>query len=75
MPGMNGRALAQKMIAAQPKMRVIYISGYTGSFSSHEELFDAGAILVQKPFSRATLLRKLREALDFQKESEPIYKH
>jgi two-component system, cell cycle sensor histidine kinase and response regulator CckA len=75
MPGMNGQVLAQKMIEVQPKMRVLYISGYTGSFSSHERLFDAGAILVQKPFSRATLLRKLREILDFQKESEPTYRH
>jgi two-component system cell cycle sensor histidine kinase/response regulator CckA len=75
MPGMNGRVLAKKMIEAQPKMKVIYISGYTGSFSSHGELFDAAATLVQKPFSRATLLRKLREALDFQKESEPTFQH
>ena len=75
MPGMNGRALAQKMIAVRPKTRVLYLSGYTGSFSSDGELFEAGASLVQKPFSRATLLRKLREALDFQKESEPTYRH
>ena len=72
---MNGRVLAKKMIEAHPKMKVIYISGYTGSFSSHGELFDAAATLVQKPFSRATLLRKLREALDFQKESEPTFQH
>jgi two-component system, cell cycle sensor histidine kinase and response regulator CckA len=75
MPGMNGRVLAQKMIEAQPKMKVIYISGYTGSFSSHGELFDAAATLIQKPFSRATLLRKVREVLDFQKESEPTFQH
>jgi PAS domain S-box-containing protein len=70
MPGMNGRVLAQKMITSWPKMKVIYISGYTGSFSSREELFDATATLIPKPFSRAMLLRRLREALDFQKESE-----
>jgi two-component system, cell cycle sensor histidine kinase and response regulator CckA len=75
MPGMNGRMLAQKMIEAQPKMRVLYISGYTGSFSHHGELFDPAAILVQKPFSRATLLRKLREALGSRKELESSYRH
>jgi PAS domain S-box-containing protein len=73
MPGMNGRVLAQKMTEARPKMRAIYISGYTGSLSGHEELFDAGATLIQKPFSRSTLLRKLREVLDFQKESQATY--
>ena len=75
MPGMNGRLLAQKMIETQPKMKVIYISGYTGNFSSHGELFDIAATLIQKPFSRTTLLGKLREALDLQKQSEPTYKH
>jgi CheY-like chemotaxis protein len=73
MPGMNGRALAQKMTAVHPKLKVLYVSGYAGSLSIHGELLDAGAPLVQKPFSRASLLRKLREALDFQKESEPTY--
>ena len=75
MPGMNGRVLAERMIEVQPEMKVIYISGYTGNFSSHGEFFDPAAILVQKPFSRATLLRKLRDALDFQKESEPTLQH
>jgi two-component system, cell cycle sensor histidine kinase and response regulator CckA len=75
MPGMNGRELAQKMIAKYPSVRVIYTSGYTGSISTHEDLFDPGATLIEKPFSRTTLLRKVRDALDVQKESEPIYKH
>ena len=74
MPGMNGRELAQKMIANYPAVTVIYTSGYTGSFSTHEDLFDPGATLIQKPFSRTTLLRKVRDVLDFQKDSEPAYK-
>jgi PAS domain S-box-containing protein len=73
MPGMNGRVLAQKMTEGHPGIRVVYISGYTGSLSGHEELFDSGATLIQKPFSRSTLLWKLREVLDFQKESETTY--
>ena len=75
MPGMNGRELAQKMIATYPAVKVIYTSGYTGSFSSHEDLFDPGAIRIQKPFSQTMLLRKVHGALDFQKESEPAYEH
>jgi signal transduction histidine kinase len=63
MPGMNGRVLAQKMIAVQPLMKVLYVSGYAGSFSLDGELLGAGANLVQKPFSRTVLLRKLRGAL------------
>jgi hypothetical protein len=63
------------MIAKYPSVRVIYTSGYTGSISTHEDLFDPGATLIEKPFSRTTLLRKVRDALDIQKESEPISKH
>lgn len=72
MPGMSGRALAQQMAASYPKLRVLYMSGYTGNFLSRDERFDAGAILVQKPFSRRTLLGKVREALDINNESEPV---
>jgi DNA-binding NtrC family response regulator len=71
MPEMNGRVLAQQMTAIRPKMRVLYMSGYTGNFLSRDERFDAEAILVQKPFTRSTLLRKVREALNIQKGSEP----
>ena len=74
MPGMNGRELARKMVANYPAVTVIYTSGYTGSFSTHEHLFDPGVTLIQKPFSRTTLLRKVRDVLDFQKDSEPAYK-
>jgi two-component system, cell cycle sensor histidine kinase and response regulator CckA len=73
MPGMNGRELARKMLAVRPRMGVLYISGYTGSFSLHGEFLDSGATLVQKPFSRTTLLGKLRETLDSRKELEPTY--
>jgi two-component system, cell cycle sensor histidine kinase and response regulator CckA len=70
MPGMNGHELARKMIADRPKMSVLYVSGYTGSFSLNGEFLDAGASLVQKPFSRITLLEKIRETLDSNKNSE-----
>jgi len=70
MPGMNGRELARTMIADRPKMGVLYVSGYTGSFSLDGEFLDAGASLVQKPFSRTTLLEKVRKTLDSNKDSE-----
>jgi two-component system, cell cycle sensor histidine kinase and response regulator CckA len=66
MPGMNGRVLAQKMAAVRPKMKVLYVSGYTGGSSVQGDLLDVGANLLPKPFSRSTLLRKLRETLDVQ---------
>jgi two-component system cell cycle sensor histidine kinase/response regulator CckA len=66
MPGMNGRALAEKLAQTRPEMRVVYMSGYTGF--SHRDLLDSEAIVIAKPFTRDTLLRKLRELLESQQE-------
>jgi PAS domain S-box-containing protein len=64
MPGMNGRALAEKITAVHPAMKVMYVSGYLGGFSARGDLLDVSATLVQKPFSRKVLLGKLREVLE-----------
>jgi two-component system, cell cycle sensor histidine kinase and response regulator CckA len=61
MPGMDGRALVEKLMPMRPGLRVVYMSGYTGS--THRELLDPGAVLLPKPLTRAVLLRKVREAL------------
>jgi two-component system, cell cycle sensor histidine kinase and response regulator CckA len=74
MPEMNGRVLAQQATAIRPQLRVLYMSGYTGTFLTRDERYDAEAILLQKPFSRTTLLRKVREALAFRKESAPPHR-
>jgi PAS domain S-box-containing protein len=64
MPGMNGRALAQKMFALRPEMKILYVSGYAGGFESHSQILQDGAVMVAKPFARKTLLGKVREVLD-----------
>ncbi|HEY4742636.1 MAG TPA: ATP-binding protein [Candidatus Acidoferrales bacterium] len=61
MPGMDGRELVAKLMPMRPGLRVVYMSGYTGS--THRELLDPGAVLLPKPLSRMVLLRKVREAL------------
>ena len=72
MPGMNGRVLAQRLTLARPGLRVVYISGHAGGGLLQSELLETGGGLLQKPFSRTTLLLKIREALNFSKESESI---
>jgi len=62
MPGMNGRALAANLAAIRPEMKVIFISGYTGF--THPGLADSGVTFLAKPFTRDSLLRKLREVLE-----------
>ncbi len=62
--GMNGPALASEARVWQPDLRVLYMSGYTENAIIHHGRVDKGVILLQKPFRRADLAAKVREALD-----------
>jgi PAS domain S-box-containing protein len=64
MPGMNGRALAERMLPGQPGMRVLYISGYTDSFVARHGVLEQGTELLHKPFTEDVLIKKVREVLD-----------
>ncbi|MDZ7759545.1 MAG: response regulator [Desulfovermiculus sp.] len=63
MPGMNGRDLAQKMQIDYPKLRVLFMSGYTANVIAHRGVLDVGVHFIQKPFSYRDLAVKVREAL------------
>jgi two-component system, cell cycle sensor histidine kinase and response regulator CckA len=64
MPEMDGRALAQRVQAAHPETRVLYMSGYSGSAIIHDGALEAGAAFLQKPFTPSALAQKVREVLD-----------
>jgi two-component system, cell cycle sensor histidine kinase and response regulator CckA len=64
MPGMNGKALAEKLVAKQPGARVLYISGYADSFLAVHGALEQGTVLLHKPFTDEALIRKVREVLD-----------
>jgi PAS domain S-box-containing protein len=70
MPGMNGPAVAEMILPIHPEAKALYVSGYSSSFGTQTGLVPAGPNLFQKPFSRAALLRKVRNLLDMQKKSE-----
>ena len=63
MPNMNGLQLGDKLLAINPQLRMLYVSGYrdtpTGSFNSDQE-----RVFLQKPFTPEALLAKVREILD-----------
>jgi two-component system, cell cycle sensor histidine kinase and response regulator CckA len=64
MPGINGRELANRLTLKRPGMRVLYMSGYTSDVIVDQGVMEAGILLIEKPFSEAALMRKLREVLD-----------
>ncbi len=62
MKGMNGPELVLHLIDTHPTMKVIYMSGYTGELVPNQGL-DSGIRLLEKPFTRADLLKTLDAAL------------
>ncbi len=64
MPKMNGRQGVEGIRASHPEARVLFISGYSGDAMSNQGLIDRNAPLLEKPFTRETLLAKVREVLD-----------
>jgi two-component system, cell cycle sensor histidine kinase and response regulator CckA len=64
MPKMGGGALAERLKALYPGIRVLFISGYTDSTLIHHGQFDGGTEFMHKPFSPTDLARKVRELLD-----------
>jgi CheY-like chemotaxis protein len=64
MPQMNGRDLARQLVAFQPELRCLFMSGYTTDIISHQGVLDAGVHFLRKPFTQAELAVKVREALE-----------
>jgi CheY-like chemotaxis protein len=64
MPGMSGRELAQKLGFLLPKMKVLYMSGYTDDAIVRHGVLEGGVNYLQKPFTLDSLARKVREVLD-----------
>ncbi len=52
LPGMNGRDLAEKLQAEYPKLKVLFMSGYTSDVIVHHGVLDADVQFIQKPFSK-----------------------
>jgi CheY-like chemotaxis protein len=64
MPGLSGRAVADRVAPLRPDMKVLYLSGYADNAVIHHGLLDTGRAFLQKPFSPRTLAHKVREVLD-----------
>ena len=64
MPEMNGQTLAQKLVALYPRLKRIFMSGYTADILGPHGVMEEGVHFIQKPFSGKELVAKFREALD-----------
>jgi CheY-like chemotaxis protein len=64
MPGMNGRELYERLLRHHPRLKCLYMSGYTGNVVVEQGVLEEGIHFLPKPFNLYTLSVKLREVLE-----------
>lgn len=62
MPEMDGIELKKRVEDKFPRVKILLVSGY--SHHTHDGDSDYSDILINKPYSAATLLKKIRATLD-----------
>ena len=70
MPGLDGSALSKRLCALRPRVRTLFVSGYSNEVISHRGALGEGVELLRKPFTEAELLGKVRSVLDAGVESD-----
>jgi hypothetical protein len=64
MPEMLGNEVARRVHAVRPALPVLYMSGYAQPILDTHVAFANQVDLLEKPFSEATLLTRVRRAID-----------
>ncbi|MDH3472523.1 MAG: PAS domain S-box protein, partial [Rhodospirillales bacterium] len=62
--GTSGLELAGEARARQPRLKFVFMSGYSPEAGKYNGLLGADKVLLNKPFRRCQLARFLREAID-----------
>lgn len=61
--GMTGRDLAVEACKLNPRLKVLYTSGYAENAMVHQGLLDNGVNLLTKPYTRLEMARRIRQVL------------
>jgi len=64
MPQMNGKELADELVKSYPKVKILFVSGYTREVLSQKGILGPDINLIQKPFDLEDLARELRRILE-----------
>lgn len=64
LPGISGSELAKKLLFRDPKLKILYMSGYPDHTLESYGVLGSNFMLLQKPFTIKSLAAKLREILD-----------
>jgi FixJ family two-component response regulator len=61
--GINGRQVAERLLARFPGLQVIFMSGYTRNAVVHDSRADGEITFLEKPFNADTLLHLVNESM------------
>ncbi len=64
MPQMSGGELAHKLREMNPRLKILFMSGYTDDMIASHGVLAGETQLIQKPFTAEALGRRLRSVLD-----------
>ncbi len=64
MPEMNGHALWKNLLTVYPRLKCLFMSGYTADVIAHHGVLEPGTNFIQKPFSVDELTARVRQALE-----------
>jgi two-component system cell cycle sensor histidine kinase/response regulator CckA len=70
LPGMNGKALSERLRALRPRLKVLFTSGYTADVIARRGVLQRDVAYLPKPFGPESLAAKVREVL-----TEPSVAH
>jgi len=62
--GMTGKDLADRLLKENPKLKVIYTSGYSAEVAGRDFPLEEGVNFLTKPFQALKLAQTIREKLD-----------
>jgi CheY-like chemotaxis protein len=68
LPGINGRDLVEQARQRRPDLKVLFTTGYARDAIVHQGRLDPGIELLAKPFTRAQLAERVRQALDMRSD-------
>ena len=63
MPGMSGKALAERLRTIEPELKVLYMSGFTDDSIVEHGVMPAGTGFLQKPFTIRELSAQVQHVL------------
>ena len=64
LPNMKGRDLAARISTIQPRLKVLFVSGYSSDTLINHGIFPPGAYFIGKPITERVLLSKVRSILE-----------